>query len=121
MSGTLFTSNKNYLKRDPTSGSTEIPGPTAVAAWFNYATEYPIEHNLGYVPLVRVYYEPFKDGKIYQATGRRLSGLGPGLAYGDTMCFFEITSTTLTISLERALAPDSDNYPIYWVIYRDSE
>lgn len=114
-----FTSKKNYLKRHTSSGQASVTGPGVLAAWFNYYSTYTVAHNLGYVPMVRVYYEPYKDGKIYPATGRRLSGLGPGLAYGDTICLWEADTANLTIYLERALAPDTGAYPVYWVIYLD--
>ncbi len=113
-----FTTEKNYLKRDPSSGSTSMTAPNALSAWSNYVTTYPVNHNLGTVPIVRVYYEPFNNGKIFPATGRRLAGLGVGVSYGGIVCLYELSATTLTIYLESANS-QTGTIPVYWVIYKD--
>lgn len=115
-----FTSLKNYLKRHPSSGSANVDAPTSTAAWSNYVSTYTVTHNLGYVPMVRVYYEPNADGKVYPATGRRLAASGPGINYNDIICLWEVSSTTLTIYLESA-SSETGTRPVYWVIYFDSE
>jgi len=121
MSGqTFFNTQKDYLKRHPASGSTTVAAPSVQAAWFNYVTTYTVPHNLGYIPLVRVYYEPYSNGKIYPATGSRISGFGPGLSYGDIICLWEIDNSNLTIYVESANS-HTGTVPIYWVIYWDTQ
>lgn len=116
-----FTSEKNYLKRQPITGSSAMSAPSTIAAWFNYTSSLTISHGLGYVPMVRVYYEPdASNGKVYPATGRRLAGFGPGLTYGDVMCLWEVDSTNLTIYLE-SVSSKTGTRNVYWVIYLDSE
>ena len=117
----FFTSQKNYLKRQPITGTAAVAAPATLAAWGNYITSYTLTHNLGYTPMVRVYYEPdASNGKIYPATGRRLAGLGPGLSYGDVICPWEVTATTLTIYLE-SVSSKTGTRDVYWVLYLDSE
>lgn len=117
----FFTSQKNYLKRQPITGSADFLAPTSVGSWLNYVSTNTINHGLGYVPMVRVYYEPdASNGKVYPATGRRLAGLGPGLNYGDVMCIWEVDENNLTIYLE-SVAAKTGTRKVYWVIYLDSE
>ena len=116
----LFTSSKNYLKRHPKSGSATIASPSTLnGATFLYESKLIIPHGLSYIPMVRVYYEPYTNGRVYPATGTRVSGAGPGLAYGDIMCLWEIDSTNLTISLE-SVNSQTGTRTVYWVIYWDS-
>lgn len=115
-----FKSGKNYLKRYM-AGSTSIAAPATLNAWFNYSNSYTVTHNLGYIPQVRVYYEEnASNGKVYPAGGRRLATSYPGLTSGSCVfCLFEVTSTTLTITLESGTT-QTGNRTIYWVIYLDS-
>lgn len=116
----LFTSSKNYLKRHPKSGSATIASPSTLnGSTFLYESIITIPHGLSYIPMVRVYYEPYTNGRVYPATGTRVSGAGPGLAYGDIMCLWEIDSTNLTISLE-SVNSQTGTRTVYWVIYWDN-
>lgn len=119
MTDLALIGDKNYLKRDPSSGSTSIAAPSAYTSWFMYATTYTVAHNLGYIPLARVYFEnSATDGKVYPAGGVR-NGLYPGLAYGtDCYCLYELDENNLTIYLESGTA-QTGNRTIYWVIYKD--
>lgn len=119
----FFTSQKNYLKRHPSSDSAQLAAPATLnALTFLYETILTVPHNLGYIPMVRVYYEPFTNGAVWPATGSRVSEAGPGLTIGDIMCFWEITTTDLRISLEQSSlsAPQTGTRTVYWVIYWDS-
>lgn len=127
MSGNFqFISNRNYMKKDPSSGTGTIAGPSVSYFFGNYyKTIRTIPHNLNYTPLFRVYYEPFLDGKVMEAfqdtngslpnppNGVRITNDGPTLlAWAD--------STNLYIELnfiDASLA--GNNYPIYWTIYKD--
>ncbi len=111
-----FTRRKQYLKRSPFCDSVDMAAPSVLAAWFNYSSELPIHHNLGYVPDVRVGYEPFADGVVYPATGRRLSGTGLGLSPGDVICLWEVDETTLRIYLESS-SSHVGTIPVHYVIY----
>lgn len=123
-----FTSNKNYLKRDTITGSTTVNAPSSVASYgFGAikATTHTVDHNLGYIPQVRVYFEnSATDGKLYPAGGRRLGvdyvGLDP-FAAGDLWCLYEVSSTGLTIYLEcDSFFSPTGTRKLYWVIYKDS-
>lgn len=116
-----FTSQKNYLKRHPSSGSTSLAAPSTLIGFTYYRSSITIPHNLGYVPRVRVYYEnSASDGKVYPAGGRRIGGTYLGLAFNSIYCLWEATSTDLTIYLESA-ASKTGSRTVYWVIYWDSE
>lgn len=120
MSVQYFTSQKNYLKRHPLSGSTSLAAPSTLVGGTYYRSSITIPHNLGYVPRVRVYYEnSASDGKVYPAGGRRNGGTYLGLAFNSIYCLWEVTSTNLTIYLESAIS-QTGSRTIYWVIYWDS-
>lgn len=119
----LFTSSKNYLKRHPKSGSATIAAPSTLNGATNlYERITTIPHGLGYVPMVRVYYEPFTNGRVYPATGSRVSGAGTGLNLGDVMCLWELDENNLTITLasDGFSAVPTGSRTIYWVIYWDN-
>lgn len=122
--GILFTSQKNYMKRDSSSGSDTMLGPNTNETFY-YTRDYTIDHNLGITPLFRVYYEPYNDGRVMEAYN---DGQGyfsdPINTYGGTedapVCFTKADNNQLTITLyflDSSLSASS--FPIYWVIYRD--
>jgi hypothetical protein len=125
MSITYFNSTKNYLKRTANSGKSTMLGPnSSIYSGYLYQRTTTIAHGLGFVPLCRVYYEPFGNGVIHpiislplQQVANNLvgpgSGSGPGLIYWAD-------ATNLNIRLyykDATLAANS--YPIYYVIYQD--
>lgn len=113
----FFTGDKNYLKRSPATGSTTITGPDTLTAWLNYESSHTVNHNLGYIPQVRVYYDPYNDGKVFYGTGDRTSLFEP---YANNMsCSWLVTTTSLTIYLD-ATTNMGGTVPIYWVIYLDN-
>lgn len=119
----LFTSSKNYLKRHPKSGSATISAPTTLnGATSMYENILKVPHDLGYIPMVRVYYEPFTNGRVYPATGSRLSGAGTGLQLGDIICVWEVSETELEITLASdGFSPaNTGSRAVYWVIYWDN-
>lgn len=116
-----FTSQKNYLKRHPSSGSASITAPSTLRSWGNYTTTFTVSHNLGYVPQVRVFYEnSASDNKVYPAGGTRLAASYPGIAGSPIFCLWDVDSTTLTIILESGTTKTGVRN-IYWVVYWDSE
>lgn len=114
-----FSTNKNYLKRALSSGSQAMTAPNTLNAWFNYQSTLSIPHGLGYRPKrVRVYYEPFADGKIFPASGSRLSATAIGVPFNETVCFWDVDSTNLNIQLESA-ASETGTRNVYYIIYLD--
>jgi hypothetical protein len=119
MSDINFTSGKNLLKRDISTGSATILAPTAVGSWGTKVSSYVVNHNLGYIPIVRVYYTPVAGGAIYPASGDRFGG-GLGVPAPAIACMWEATTTTLTIYLEcQSFVSPTGSRNIYWVIYKD--
>lgn len=123
MNPIFFTSERNYMKRDPSSGSTSLgPPKTSAYSGYLYTTSYTVTHNLGYTPLFRAYYEPFGDGIIWPPMGTRIgqsvvnpnntSQTGPGMiVYPNTaQIIIEIFYGSNTLTAD---------YPVYWVIYQD--
>jgi hypothetical protein len=114
MSTLLFTGDKNYLKRSPVTGTTTITGPTLLTAWFTYENNVTITHSLGYIPLVRVYYSPYNDGRVFSAAGDRTNLFEP---YANNIsCSYLVSSTSLTIYLSSPVS-NGTSVPLYWVIY----
>jgi len=125
MAGTLaLFGEKNTLKRSTTTGTANIAAPATATPWVggtDFYTSYTVNHNLGYLPEVRVFFaNDASDGKIYPAGGRRLTGFYPGLAANSIICLWEVTTTTLTITLESNTSK-TGNRDIWWVIYLDTE
>jgi len=128
MSNTVFLRLpiRNALKRSDASGNTRLAAPaTSAFSGSLYVTNYTIPHNLGYPPVFRYYYEPFKDGVIWPPLAARSNGSaqnptnvaqnGPGIiGWVDSVAPYDLhlqlfyNSNTLT-----------GTYPVYWTIYED--
>lgn len=119
----LFWSGKNYLKRDPSSGSASIAAPvTSQFGGTVYTTQFSVNHNLGYPPLFRVYYEPFGDGVIWPAFGSRNLGFATNPLNTSATGPYALgisADNTLTIEIGYFNNTLTGTYPIYWVLYRD--
>lgn len=120
MSGTqFFVSGKNYMKRDPSSGSQAMAAPATALGSGYYATNLVITHNLGYLPVYQLAYEPLQNGDIFPAIGTR-NGNAP--IDGSTTRFPALlawpTTTTLTIQLFFGDNTLTGTYNVYWVIYQ---
>ena len=124
--GVQYRSDKNSMKRAAESGSTTMLGPNVSEYFGNLWTRtLTIPHNLGYVPFVRAFYEPFGDGKLMPATddsdyyhSNPVNNYGGG-EDGPTMAV-KPDATNLIIELKylnntRA----AQSFPVYWVIYKD--
>ena len=115
-----FVSNRNYLKRNSSTGSATMAAPTTVYAG-GYATLLTINHNLGFPPVFRAYYEPFKDGVIYPNFSTRSQGQAqnPNAAnYGPCLIAWA-DSNNLYLQLYSFFNTFTGTYPVYWVIYQD--
>lgn len=120
------TSDKNYMKRNPASTHTTMLGPDTLrfgGSW--YTRDKVIPHTVKKPPLVRVFYEPFGDGKLYEAIQDSQNFLtNPPNTYGGTQ-----DGPTLMVSFDadnlylRMFFPNNTkaavSYPIYYVIYWD--
>ena len=126
MSNFQFITTRNYMKRDPSSGSFELQGPATSRYFGNlYITQHIVPHNLGYVPLFRVYYEPYRDGRVMEAfqdtawflpsspNEVRITEVAPTLmSWADSEnLYLELNYINSTLS--------GLTFPIYWVIYQD--
>lgn len=121
-----FISTRNYMKKHSSSGTSSMAGPS-VDFWFGsgFKSTLTIPHNLGYVPLFRVYYEPYRDGRVMEAfqdnawylpespNQVRTSEIAPTmLAWADRTNLYVVlyfVNTSLS----------GFNYPIYHTIYKD--
>lgn len=109
---------KNVLKRSSVSGTTLAPAPSVLVG-SNYVSSFVITHNLGYIPMVRLYFEQSEtDGIVYPAGGNRLTATYIGLAGSPILCLYELTETTLTVYLE-SFSAKTGSRNVYHVIYKD--
>lgn len=125
--GVLFRSDKNYMKRDKSSGHTNMLGPNQAEYFGNvYTRELVINHELGYVPFFRAYYEPYQDGKLFPIvmdTDYVLSSpINDFTYFTDTapVMIAEASENELVLTMffvNNSLA--AVNFPVYWVIYKD--
>lgn len=125
--GVLFRSDKNYMKRDKSSGHTTMLGPNQSEYFGNvYTRELVIDHNLGYVPFFRAYYEPYQDGVLYPIvmdTDYVLSSpINDFTFFTDSapVIAAEASENQLVLTLffiDNSLA--AIPFPVYWVIYKD--
>lgn len=118
-----FWSGKNYMKRDTSTGSTSIAAPlTSAYGGGLFITQFIVTHNLGFIPFFSVFYEPFKDGIVWEVLGNRNQGLAvnpTNTAATGPYCIAWPTTTLLTIEIGYDTNTLTGTYPIYWVIYRD--
>lgn len=119
------TSDKNYMKRHPASGYGTMKGPDTAQLFSYYTRLLTIPHNLGYVPMVRVFYEPFRDDVLYEAVHDGQYYLSnPPNTYGGTedgptlMIYADETNLYLKMFFSFNTLANVD-IPIYWVIYGD--
>lgn len=121
-----FISDKNYMKKDPSSGTANLQGPNVSKYFGNlYISQQVVNHDLGYTPLFRVYYEPYRDGRIMEAfqdnawylpdtpNGLKLTEVAPTLMSwaDDKYLYIELNFINSTLS--------GFTFPIYWTIYKD--
>lgn len=115
----FFVGSRNYMKRDPSSGSASVAAPATSVGFGYYVTNYTVAHNLGYIPFFRAAYEPLKNGEIFSPIGVRGGGApidGTTSAYPALLCW--PTTTTLTLQLFYSDNTLTGLYNIYWVIYQ---
>lgn len=120
----FWTSEKNYMKR-ATYGSTNLAAPS-VSEYSGYlkTTTYTVNHELGFIPLFRVYYQPFQDGIIWPAMGARLNRIIPNPtnltgSFGPGLIAWPPDENNLSIQLFYEDNTLTGTFPVYWVIYQD--
>lgn len=114
------------MKRHSSSGSDTMLGPNTSRFFGNYYTrDYEVTHNLGYVPLYRAYYEPFRDGKVFEAfQDTQYYFSNPINTYGGTedaptmLVWADETKLYLRIYFTTS-AFSATAFNIHWVIYQD--
>lgn len=118
-----FWSGKNYLKRDISSGSASMAAPaTSAYGGTLFITQLTIPHTLNQIPMFNVYYEPFKDGVLWEplATRSQSSAINPrNTAQTGPYSIAWPSSTGLTIEIGYSSNSLTGTYPVYYVIYRD--
>ena len=114
-----LTSQKNYMKHFAFE-SASMAKPATLNADFNYESSFVVTHNLGYIPLVRAYYDQNASGVILPCTGQQ----GVQTAFGPTVNFWfwvdNITTTTVTFKCEDFFS-HSGVFTFYYKIYYDFE
>lgn len=121
MSDAYFDSRWNYMKRDTTSGSVVMAGPTTIPYAYQYESSATVTHNMGYVPMFSLFYEPHGDGIMYPAYGSHNIGAAynpnnPSV-FGPYLVGYA-TDTTLVLTLGCSEIR-SGNYTIYYILYKD--
>lgn len=125
---TYFDSRKNYLKQFM-QGEVVIDKPaTNDGTFFEYYTEHTINHNLGYVPLVRAWYDPENDGIKYPASGQKGVQISLWYTYFTAIlqtdfifCINEVTDTTVTFRALRNVGDGAmtGTFSFWYKIYLD--
>lgn len=120
-----FTSAKNYMKRDDISGAYDLAAPVSTTYGgfpFPYITRKVLTHNLGIIPYFEVFYEPFKDGVIWEAMSTRNAGaaINPrNTATDGPYCLAFPTATTITLEIGYYANTLTGTYPVYVIVDRD--
>src|SRR6185436_11946489 len=113
---------KNILKH-AMSGSDTMSKPSTNDGFLGFFSTKTITHNLGYRPLVRIYYDPDSDGSIYPANGQGrvasttnqspLQTVVPFWLYVD-----DITTTTVVLRTYKTSSLGG-TFTFYYRIYKD--
>lgn len=121
-----FDSRENYMKKRIIK-STTMNGPNVVSAYTTtYQRTLAIPHGeVGRIPYCRVYYEPFRDGRITNAYEDSQDWLSdPPNNYGGSasapICCYWVDETNLYVMLRYTTnALSATAFPIHYIIYRD--
>lgn len=126
--GLQFDSRRNYMKKAKILSTTML-GPNVQSTYtLQYERTVAIPHGIpgGRVPFARVYYEPYRDGRITQAYEDSQNWLGdppndntlyPGVA---PVCSYWVDATNVYVQLRYDNASLAAlNFPIHLIAYRD--
>jgi len=125
--GILFRSDRNFMKRDPSSGSTVMKGPNVSQYFGNvWIRELVINHALGYTPFFRAFYEPYQDGKLYPIMHDTdyvfSSPVNDFVNFTDSAPTLTAEADDVNLTITLYFVNDSlqnADFPVYWVIYKD--
>lgn len=106
MSNAAFDSRRNYLKQFLQGSATINKPQTHDATFSEYYTETTITHDLGYVPLVRAWYDPDGSGMLFPANGQKFIAASVFYFEGDVPFMFYAVDITTTAVTFRAAVED---------------
>jgi hypothetical protein len=115
----IFTTDKNYMKLQQFQPET-MNRPNTLNSSFNYESSFTVVHGLGYVPLVRAYYNHNDAGTIIPVNGQAgiRTGFGPTLDYW--FYIDEITTNEVVFKAED-FSSRTGTFTFYYKIYYDFE
>lgn len=126
--GLQFDSRRNYMKKAKIA-STMMAGPNNQSSYIlQYERTVAIPHGIpgGRVPFCRVYYEPWRDGRITQAYEDSQNWLSdPPNNYGGypgnaPVCSYWVDETNVYVQLRYETNTfASTDFPIHVIAYRD--
>lgn len=121
---TYFDSRKNYLKVFMKDGPT-IDRPATLDGTFNeYYTTYTVDHDLGYRPLVRAWYDPDGSGMKFPMNGQKFFAASEFYFQQDVEFMFYVDDITTTSVTFRAARESGDGaltgtFQFWYKIYLD--
>lgn len=115
-------SGKNVLKHAFIDSDT-MNKPDTNDGFLGYFSTKTITHNLGYRPLVRVYYDPNANGTLFPTNGQGRADTAvktPPLSAVVPFCLYvdDITTTTITLRTYN-FTQLAGTFTFYYRIYRD--
>lgn len=116
LSNLNFSSEVNYMKQDPSSGSITIQ----LGVLSPDVTTISISHNLGYIPFYQVLSELDQTNTIWipdviTSTTNSSAFFTPTYPLIDHW----IDTINLTIQLDNSSSANTGNIIVYWLIYKD--
>lgn len=116
----MFTSNKNYLKLRDVKAEIMSKPNVLNPVTFNYEGTFTVFHNLGYIPLVRAWYNYNNTDVIMPTNGQAgvRTGFGPTVDYW--FYIDDITTSSVTFKSED-FSSRSGTFTFYYKIYYDKE
>src|SRR5690606_10181891 len=115
----IFTTDKNYMKLQQFE-SEVMDRPSTLNPLFNYESSFTVVHGLGYIPLVRAFYNHNDAGTILPANGQA----GSQTAFGPSVDYWfyvdEITTNVVVFKAED-FSSRTGTFTFYYKIYYDFE
>jgi len=119
LSNVNFTSSKNYLKQLVAASETMAKPATLDGTSGVYYTTKTITHNLGYVPLVRAWYDKDGNDTLYPTNGQYGGQTSGDFTWAYYFFIDSITTTAVTFRAEANILPTAGNFTFYYRIYYD--
>jgi len=120
-------SEKNNLKHYEMATAT-MTRPNTADGFGGFFSTSTVVHDLGYIPLVRAYFDPLGDGTIYPSIGQYIATTGadsssPLFTAGSVVAPFmffasNITTTTVTFTVY-GFSGSAATFDYYYRIYLD--